>query len=83
MNIQDITYQDYLEQYRRDFSRIAAKRPRGTTWDYENTIFTTWEVSHVAIMEKDLREETCATMLLGVIGFLSPNNIDQRLFDCE
>jgi hypothetical protein len=83
IDAQQITFEDYLELYRHNFPLVAARRPTNSAWDYESTIFTTWEVSFSAIVEKDMLSGTCASDLFLVMGFLNPQAIDQRMFECK
>lgn len=44
-----ISFSQYLPRFEARFKEIAAKRPPKGVWSYEETVFTTWEVSFRAL----------------------------------
>ncbi|KAF8248687.1 hypothetical protein K440DRAFT_642105 [Wilcoxina mikolae CBS 423.85] len=45
-----ITFREYLYRFNKTFAELASKKPPDSMWQYrEDTVFTTWEMSFIAL----------------------------------
>ena len=85
-----IGYSEYMELYGNSREQLLRHKPPRAVWSYEETVFTTWEMSFAAVSKSD----SLASKLLNLMAFFHSNGAplalicnlaqglqpDQRLF---
>ncbi|KIM96224.1 hypothetical protein OIDMADRAFT_33599 [Oidiodendron maius Zn] len=68
---------DYIRLYHEQKKEVLRQKPVKSLWQYEETVFTTWEMSFAAIS----RDFPAAASLLVMSSFYDPQGIPYIIFD--
>ena len=72
-----IRFSKYLLKFDSTFAEVAAKKPPSVVWQYwDDTVFTTWEVSFNAL-------SPAAQEVLLLLGFFDNQSIPEELLPLE
>ena len=71
-----IPFREYLLRFEGSFAEVTTKKPPAVVWQYQGTVFTTWEVSFNAL-------GPAAQELLLLFGFLDNESIPEELLQLE
>lgn len=66
----------YLEHYIAQRGNVLKQKPSKAIWQYEETVFTTWEVSFASILQRSPE----AARLLQMCGYFDPKLIPYDIF---
>ena len=66
----------YLEHYNAQRGEVLKQKPPKAIWQYEETVFTTWEVSFASILQRSPE----AALLLQMCGFFDSKLIPYDIF---
>ena len=72
---QCIDFETYIDFYEESRETLLRHKPPRAVWSYEETVFTTWEMSVAKIFELD----DLAVQLLGIAAFYNSDNIPLML----
>ncbi|KAI0867483.1 hypothetical protein GGS24DRAFT_495296 [Hypoxylon argillaceum] len=68
---QCLSFNEYMELYGESRGHLLRHKPPKAVWCYEETVFTTWEISFAAVSKTD----TLATKLLDVAAFFHSDDV--------
>lgn len=74
---QGFSIKNYLKRYKRGWQKVIAGEGKSELVDYDTSLEAVWNDSFLALQEQSKND---AINLLGVIMFLSPDEIPQELF---
>ncbi|KAK3348926.1 P-loop containing nucleoside triphosphate hydrolase protein, partial [Lasiosphaeria hispida] len=72
---QCIDLSDYLELYGESFEELLRHKPPRAVWSYEETVFTTWEISYAAVSKSN----PLAAKLLNLVAFFHSDGVPLAL----